>query len=98
MKRDFGGLQQIIGVKAGGQTLQSHSRDCPVSIATRALEQIKLPRSAFQKSAAQFMQQHGIVAGSSRKSCIKSTIIKRHGTADTQKWVKAGFIPIWPVV
>lgn len=98
MQRDFGSLKQIISVETGGQTLQSHRCDGPVTITTRAPEQVKLPRSAFQKRAAQFMQQHGIIAGSSRKSRIKGTIIKRHRATVTPKWVNAGFIPYWAVV
>jgi hypothetical protein len=44
------------------------------------------------------MKQHGIIAGCSRKSRIKSTIIERHSSVDTPIWVKVGFIPIPAVV
>jgi len=83
VERNFGGLKQIFGMKASGQTLQPHRCNMPITIAAGTLQQIKLARGAFKKRAAQFAQQRRIVAGRRGKGRIKSTIIKRHKFRNT---------------
>jgi hypothetical protein len=98
MQRDFGGLKQIVGMKAGGEPFEPHCRDIPVAITARPLEQIKLAVGAFQKGSTQLAHQRGIIAGRCREGRIEGSVIKGHGQRHSRNWVKAGFIPIPAVV
>lgn len=56
-ERIFCCKKQFFGVEAGRQTFESHGRDIPVAIATRASEQVELLGCAVDEGTAQFAQQ-----------------------------------------
>ena len=78
MEGDFSGLQQVFSMKARGKPFEAHRCNVPIAITPRTLQQIKLFGRTIEKGAAKFTQQNGVIAGRSRKSRIKGSVIERH--------------------